>query len=59
MVISKRKMRDVESDGMLGAEKELNLGTDYTKVMRLPNDAPVGESFAKYYELDRKQSSYK
>ena len=52
MVISKRKMRDVESDGMLGAEKELNLGTDYTKVMRLPNDAPVGESFAKYYELD-------
>ena len=25
MVISKRKMRDVESDGMLGAEKELNL----------------------------------
>ena len=52
VVISKRKIRGVESNGMLGAEKELNLGSDYTKVMRLPKDAPIGEDFAKYYELD-------
>ncbi|HNR53196.1 MAG TPA: phenylalanine--tRNA ligase subunit beta [Candidatus Dojkabacteria bacterium] len=52
VIISKRKIRGVESNGMLGAEKELNLGSDYTKVMRLPKDAPIGEDFAKYYELD-------
>jgi len=52
VVISKRKMRDIESNGMMGAEKELNIGPDYTCVLRLPKDAPVGESFSKYYELD-------
>jgi len=52
VVISKRKMRDIESNGMMGAEKELNIGSDYSKVFRLPKDAPVGESFSKYYELD-------
>ncbi len=52
VVISKRKMRDIESNGMMGAEKELNIGPDYTRVLRLPKDVPVGESFSKYYELD-------
>ncbi|HQI92809.1 MAG TPA: phenylalanine--tRNA ligase subunit beta [Candidatus Dojkabacteria bacterium] len=52
VVISKRKMRGIESNGMMGAEKELNIGPDYTHVLRLPKDAPVGESFSKYYELD-------
>lgn len=52
VIISKRKMRDIESNGMMGSEKELNIGSDYTRVLRLPKDAPVGESFSKYYELD-------
>ena len=52
VIISKRKMRDMESNGMMGSEKELNIGPDYTHVLRLPKDAPVGENFSKYYELD-------
>lgn len=52
VIISKRKMRDIESNGMMGAEKELNIGSDYTRVLRLPKDAPVGEGFSKYFELD-------
>lgn len=52
LVIQSREMRGLISDGMMGSEKELNLGNDHTIVMRLPNDAPVGISFAKYYDLD-------
>lgn len=51
-VISTVKMRGLPSNGMMGSEKELNLGPDHTIVMRLPKDAKVGESFAKYYGLD-------
>lgn len=32
------------SNGMMGSERELNLGSDHTVVMRLPKDAPVGEA---------------
>lgn len=51
-VIQTIKMRGLESNGMMGSEKELNLGSNHTHVMRLPKNAPVGKSFAKYYELD-------
>ena len=51
-VISTMKMRGEMSNGMMGSEKELNLGPDHTVVMKLPHDAPVGEDFAKYYNLD-------
>lgn len=51
-IIQSRDMRGLLSDGMMGSEKELNLGNDHTIVMRLPDDAPVGKSFAQYYELD-------
>jgi len=51
-IIQSRDMRGMLSDGMMGSEKELNLGNDHTIVMRLPDDAPVGKSFAEYYELD-------
>jgi len=51
-IIQSRDMRGLVSDGMMGSEKELNLGNDHTIVMRLPDDAPVGKSFAEYYELD-------
>ncbi|MBU1120121.1 phenylalanine--tRNA ligase subunit beta, partial [Patescibacteria group bacterium] len=51
-IIQSREMRGLLSDGMMGSEKELNLGNDHTVVMRLPDDAPVGKPFAEYYELD-------
>ena len=45
-------MRGLLSEGMLGSEKELNLGMDHSSVMRLPHDAKIGQSFAQYFELD-------
>ena len=51
-VISAIKMRGLPSNGMMGSEKELNLGSDHSIVMRLPKDAKVGELFSKYYSLD-------
>ena len=51
-VIKSIKLRGVESNGMLGSAKELNIGNDHERVMVLPNDAPVGTEFAKYYELN-------
>jgi phenylalanyl-tRNA synthetase beta chain len=45
-------MRGKKSNGMMCSEKELDIGPDHEKVLRLPSDAPVGENFAKYYKLD-------
>lgn len=45
-------MRGVLSNGMLCSEKELNLGPDHSKVLKLPSDASIGELFSHYYELD-------
>lgn len=52
IVIEPRKMRDIMSNGMMGSEKELNLGPDHTSVMRLSKDALPGQPFAQYYQLD-------
>lgn len=52
MIISKRDMRGVDSNGMLGSKMELNIGMNHKHVMKLPKDAPIGKSFAKYYHLD-------
>ncbi len=46
------KLRGILSNGMLGSEKELNIGSNHERVMVLPKDAPVGESFAEYYDLN-------
>lgn len=46
------KMRGILSNGMLCSEKELNIGPDHTRVLKLESDAPVGELFSKYYNLD-------
>ena len=51
-IIKVVKMRGIESQGMMASEKELNLGPDHTKVMRLESEAVPGESFAEYYGLD-------
>ena len=52
VIIEPRKMRDVMSNGMMGSERELNLGPDHTSVMRLSQDAIPGQPFAQYYRLD-------
>lgn len=45
-------MRGEKSQGMMASERELGLGTDHSKVMRLSSDAVPGQSFAEYYGLD-------
>ena len=50
--IGVRKLGGFESNGMMASQKELNIGSDHTQVFRLPKDAPVGESFAKYFGLE-------
>jgi phenylalanyl-tRNA synthetase beta chain len=51
-IIKVVKMRGIESQGMMASEKELNLGPDHTRVMRLDSDAVPGQSFAEYFGLD-------
>lgn len=46
------KMRGILSNGMLCSEKELNIGPDHTRVLKLETNAPVGESFATYFGFD-------
>src|SRR6202167_403296 len=46
------KIRDVESRDMLVSEFELQISDDHEGIIDLPDDAPVGESFAKYAGLD-------
>ena len=46
--IKKSKLRGVVSCGMICSERELNLGTDHNGIMELPEDAPLGESFAQW-----------
>jgi phenylalanyl-tRNA synthetase beta chain len=46
------KMGGELSDGMLCSQRELNIGPNHTNVHKLPADAPVGELFSEYYQLD-------
>src|SRR5271155_3990380 len=46
------KIRDVESRGMLVWEAELQISDNHDGIIELPDDAPVGESFAKFSGLD-------
>ncbi|MBM3611096.1 MAG: phenylalanine--tRNA ligase subunit beta [Alphaproteobacteria bacterium] len=52
MVLTKAKVRDIESAGMLCSKKELNLGTESEGIWELPEDAPVGMSLAEYLALN-------
>jgi phenylalanyl-tRNA synthetase beta chain len=49
--IKQAALRGVESQGMLCSAKELGIDADASGLMELPNDAPVGESLAKYLGL--------
>jgi len=50
--IGKAKLRGVQSFGMCCSAKELGLSDDHGGLMELPADAPVGEDFRRYLDLD-------
>ncbi|MFH1207891.1 MAG: phenylalanine--tRNA ligase subunit beta [Patescibacteria group bacterium] len=45
LVIERRKIRGIESEGMLCAPDELGLGQDHSGIMILDKDLPVGKLF--------------
>ncbi|WP_422372250.1 phenylalanine--tRNA ligase subunit beta [Hoeflea sp.] len=52
VTLSVGKIRGVESHGMMCSEKELDMSDDHDGIIDLPDDAPVGTSFAAYAGLD-------
>ncbi|MGB7369780.1 phenylalanine--tRNA ligase subunit beta [Erythrobacter sp.] len=49
MELRKAAIRGVESNGMMCSVRELELGEDHDGIIELPDDAPVGYSFADYH----------
>ncbi|MDO1580685.1 phenylalanine--tRNA ligase subunit beta [Rhizobium oryzicola] len=52
VTLSVGNIRGVESHGMMCSEKELNISDNHDGIIDLPEDAPVGTSFASYAGLD-------
>jgi len=50
--IGRRKMRGVESYGMMCSARELGLGEEHMGLMILPADAPIGQDIRTYLGLD-------
>ena len=48
MELRKSAIRGVESNGMMCSLRELELGEEHDGILELPEDAPVGASFAAY-----------
>jgi phenylalanyl-tRNA synthetase beta chain len=46
------QLRGVESQGMLCSARELKLSDDHGGLLELPEDAPVGQNFRDYYQLN-------
>ncbi|HEY4542965.1 MAG TPA: phenylalanine--tRNA ligase subunit beta [Noviherbaspirillum sp.] len=46
------KLRGVESQGMLCSARELKLADDHGGLLELPDDAPIGQNFRDYYQLN-------
>jgi phenylalanyl-tRNA synthetase beta chain len=46
------QLRGVESQGMLCSARELKLSEDHGGLLELPDDAPVGQNFRDYYQLN-------
>ena len=49
MALRKSAIRGVESNGMMCSVRELELGDEHDGIIELPDDAPVGRSFADYH----------
>ncbi len=52
MVLKVTSIRGVESNGMMCSARELELGEDHDGIIELPDDAPIGESYAIWAGLD-------
>ena len=52
MTLGVGKIRGVESRGMLVSEFELQISDDHEGIIELPDNAPVGESYAHWAGLD-------
>ncbi|MBX7541396.1 phenylalanine--tRNA ligase subunit beta [Qipengyuania sphaerica] len=50
MELRKSAIRGVESNGMMCSVRELELGEDHEGIIELPEDAPVGQTFAEYHD---------
>ncbi|MCR4267501.1 phenylalanine--tRNA ligase subunit beta [Nitratireductor sp. ZSWI3] len=50
--LSVGKIRGVESHGMMCSERELQMSDEHDGIIDLPEDAPVGASFAGWAKLD-------
>jgi phenylalanyl-tRNA synthetase beta chain len=46
------KLRGIESQGMLCSARELKLSEEHGGLLELPEDAPVGQNFRDYYQLN-------
>jgi len=51
-ILSVGRIRGVESFGMMLSERELQLSDEHEGIIDLPEDAPVGSSFAAWAKLD-------
>lgn len=52
MVLKPTEIRGVESNGMMCSLAELDLGEDHDGIAELPDDAPIGTSYADWAGLD-------
>ena len=52
MILKAGEIRGVASNGMLCSARELGLGEDHDGIIELPEDAPVGASYAAWAGLD-------
>ena len=52
MTLKTGRIRGVESAGMLLSMREMGLGEDHDGIVDLPEDAPLGESYAAWAGLD-------
>ena len=52
MTLKPSKIRGEDSNGMLCSEREMGLSDDHEGIIELPEDAPVGEKWAKWTGID-------